>query len=504
MLKNVIPVLNLLLGPLAGLALYFYLPASYHQDDQTLVAFSHAGRATAGVALWMALWWVTEVIPVYVTALLPIVVFPLFGAVPIKQAAAPYAHYLIFLFMGGFILSLSMQRWGLHKRIALKTLLIVGTSPSRIIAGFMIATALLSMWVSNTATTIMMTPIALSLLALIKSNDQSSSASRNNFAICLLLSIAYSASIGGIGTLIGTPPNLFFASFIKEQLDLEISFVRWLGVGLPIVILFIPLCWLFLTRVLYRFPGLHLGDAGDLASDSYQALGKMNKGERYTLLIFLFAVFSWIFRPLIQQISIGEFLPFAHLSDAGIALLAAMALFIIPVDLGRREYVMDWETCKELPWGILLLFGGGLSLAAAIDANGVGAFIGYQFSGVYGVSAILMILLVASVIIFMTELSSNLATTATMIPILAAVAPVMGIHPYTLIIPAAIAASCAFMMPVATAPNAIVFSSGQISVPQMCRAGVLLNIVGVLIITFCTYFIALPLLGIDLPALIIK
>lgn len=501
MLKNVMPLLNLTLGPLLGWITFLLLPESYLQSSDQVVTFTDAGRATAGVAVWMAFWWMTEVIPVYMTALLPILIFPLLEAVPIKQASAPYAHYLIFLFMGGFILSLSMQRWGLHKRIALRTLMLVGSSPSRIIAGFMIATAGLSMWVSNTATTIMMTPIAISLLALLSQAEGQSEKNKHHFSLCLLLAIAYSASIGGIGTLIGTPPNLLLASFIKENLGQEISFVQWLGVGLPVVLIFIPLCWFMLTRVLFRFKGLHLGEADNVAKAAYAALGPMNKGEKYTLAVFLLAVFAWIFRPLLQQITLGDVQPLAKLSDTGIALAAALLLFILPVDLKKREYVMDWETCKELPWGILLLFGGGLSLAAAIDQNGVGAFVGYQFSDLHGISAVLMIGLVALTLIFMTELTSNMATTATMVPILAAVAPVMGLHPFMLIIPATIAASCAFMMPVATAPNAIVFSSGRIRILDMCRAGFLLNLLGVLLITVLMYAVALPLLGVPLSVL---
>ena len=436
------------------------------------------------------------------TALLPVILFPLFGAVPIKQAAAPYAHYLIFLFLGGFMLSLSMQRWGLHKRIALRTLKLVGSHPVHIVAGFMIATAALSMWVSNTATTIMMTPIALSLLALIVKDDgknnhkQHYDQATRNFSLCLLLGIAYSASIGGIGTLIGTPPNLLLASYIKEAFDQEISFVRWLGVGLPVVIIFLPLAWWLLTRWIYPFPGLKIDGAGDLAEREYKKLGEMNKGEKLTLIVFLLAVVFWIFRPLFQKISIGDLQPFSGLTDSGIAMLAALALFILPVDVKNRRFVMDWESCRDLPWGILLLFGGGLSLASAIDQNGVGEFIGYQVAGFQGVSIFMMILAVCTLIIFMTEMTSNIATTATMIPILAAIGPVLGVPAYALIITATVAASCAFMMPVATAPNAIVFSSGRITIPQMCKAGLVLNLLGIIIISVLMYLVALPLLGV--------
>ncbi len=497
LLKSVIPWAGLFLGPLIGLLTYLLLPETYQNTEGTNIPFSHAGRATAAVAIWMAIWWLSEAIPIYMTALLPVILFPLVGAVPIKEAAAPYAHYLIFLFLGGFMLSLSMQRWGLHKRIALRTLKLVGSQPTHIVGGFMIATAGLSMWVSNTATTIMMTPIALSLLALIVKDDDQDQTARN-FALCLLLGIAYSASIGGIGTLIGTPPNLLLASYIKETFDHEISFVRWLGVGLPIVAIFLPLAWWILTRWIYPFQGLKIEGAGDLADQEYEKLGEMNTGEKLTLIVFLSAVVSWIFRPLIQKISFGDLQPFAGLTDSGVAMLAALALFILPVDIKNRRFVMDWESCRDLPWGILLLFGGGLSLASAIDHNGVGEFIGYQVAGFQGVSIFVMILAVCTLIIFMTEMTSNIATTATMVPILAAIGPMLGVHAYSLIVTAAVAASCAFMMPVATAPNAIVFSSGRITIPQMCKAGLVLNLLGIIIISVLMYFVALPLLGVTL------
>ncbi len=499
LLKTVIPWAGFFGGPVLGLMIYLLLPETYPDAEGGIREFTHAGRATTAVAVWMAVWWLTEAIPIYMTALLPVILFPVVGAVPIREAAAPYAHYLIFLFLGGFMISLSMQRWGLHKRIALKTLKLVGGRPVNIVAGFMIATAGLSMWVSNTATTIMMTPIALSLLALIVAEDDEHPAHvTRNFSLCLLLGIAYSASIGGIGTLIGTPPNLLLASYIKEVFGQEISFVLWLGVGLPVVVLFLPLTWLLLTRWIYPFKGLVIDGAGNMADREYVKLGEMNRGEKLTLIVFLSAVVAWIFRPLLQKISFGELHPFAGLTDSGIAMLAALALFILPVNFRKRRFVMDWESCKELPWGILLLFGGGLSLASAIDKNGVGEFVGYQVAGFTGVPVFLMIVAVCTLIIFMTELTSNIATTATMVPILAAIGPMLGVHPYALIVTAAVAASCAFMMPVATAPNAIVFSSGRISIPQMCKAGLILNLLGIVLISLLMYLIALPLLGVEL------
>jgi sodium-dependent dicarboxylate transporter 2/3/5 len=452
----------------------------------------------------MAVWWMTEAIPIYVTSLLPLTVLPFFRADTMRDAAAPYAHELIYLFMGGFIVALSMERWGLHKRFAFGALRIVGTKPHRIVGGFMLATAIMSMCVSNTATTIMMLPIALSVIALVfrKSTDKTidkiqtlSDVMGHNFALCLLLGIAYAASIGGIGTLIGTPPNLFLASFIEDQLGREISFVRWMGVGLPLVAVFLPIVWLLLTRVLYPIRIEQIEGGTALIREGYKDLGQMKRGEWMTLMVFGFAAVSWIARPLLAKLTIGGVQPFGGLTDPGIAMIAALALFVIPVDRKKHEFVMNWETAVKLPWGILVLFGGGLSLAAAIKNNGVGELIGNQVAGFTGFPVVVLILLVTAMMIFLTELTSNTATTATLVPILAAVGPGLGLSPYMLIVPAAIAASCAFMLPVATPPNAIIFGSGYVRIDQMVKAGFWLNLIGVLLVTILTYAIVIPVLG---------
>lgn len=488
-------------GPVLAALAYLLLPETYVDTQGEILAFSHAGRMTAALGVWMATWWMTEAVPVSVTALLPLAVLPIAGARPIKEAAAPYAHELIFLFMGGFILALSMQRWGLHRRFAFSVLRTVGTSPARLIGGFMLITAALSMWVSNTATTIMMLPIALSVITVLHGDEGYcdphslvTDRAKRNFALCLLLGIAYAASIGGIGTLIGTPPNLFLASYVKSNLGVEISFVRWMGIGLPLVAVFLPLTWFLLTRLI--FP-IGRGEAGGAdIREICEDLGPMSRGERDTLTVFAITALLWVTRPVLNGIAIGGRTPFAGLSDSAIAMAAALALFVIPVDPRAREFVMDWKTAAKLPWGLLLLFGGGLSLAASVKATGVGEFIASQVASLAGLPSVVVVLLVVTLLIFLTELTSNTATTATLVPILAALAPGMGLHPFFLIVPAAIAASCAFMLPVATPPNAIVFGSGYVTVPQMSRAGIWLNIVGIALITALTYAVAMPLLGV--------
>ncbi len=485
--------LGLLLGPVAALLVYLVLPDSY-STPEGVKELGQAGRATAAVACWMATWWLTEAIDLAVTALLPVALFPLLGIAGVRQATAPYAHYLIFLFLGGFMLSLAMQRWGLHRRVALRILLFTGTSPARLVGGFMLATALLSMWVSNTATTIMMLPIALSVLGRME-EGQVDPRARRRLALCLLLGVAYAASIGGIGTLVGTPPNLFMASFVQEEFGREIGFLQWLGVGLPLVALFLPLTWLLLTRIIYPLQEVTLPDDGPQMLRQYRALGGMSVAERRLLLVFLVTVLAWVSRPLLNRLDLFGVWPLAGLSDAGIAILAGLALFLTPADRRRRGFLLEWKDLDEMPWGILILFGGGLSLAHAISVNGVGDYLGHQVTGLAGMPPLVLVLAVATLVIFLTELTSNTATTATLLPILAAAAPVVGVDPYALVVTAAVAASCAFMMPVATPPNAIVFASGEVTVPQMCRAGLWLNFIGIALITALVWLIALPLLG---------
>jgi sodium-dependent dicarboxylate transporter 2/3/5 len=485
--------IGLALGPGLAFLTLSLLPHSYADPLGITVEFAVAGRVTAALGVWMAVWWLTAAIPVYATALLPLAVLPFAGAGGIRETAAPYAHELIFLFMGGFIIALAMQRWGLHRRIALNALRFAGTRPAGIVAGFMAVTAFLSLWVSNTATTIMMLPIALSIIGL-SDDDASAGTPSANFAPALLLGIAYSASIGGIGTLIGTPPNLFLASFAESELGISISFVRWMAVGLPLVIVFVPITWFLLTRLLFPLKDEQLAvDAGIIPS-MLGSLGGISRGERITLVVFVLTAAAWMARPLLTQLTLFGARPLAGLTDAGVAITAALVLFVCPVDARKRVFAMDWDTATRLPWGLLLLFGGGLSLAGAISRNGVSEFIGSQVASLGTAPMLVMIIVVVTMMIFLTELTSNIATTAALVPILAAIAPPMGFHPLLLAVPAAIAASCAFMLPVATPPNAIVFGSGHVDIAQMVRAGFGLNLIGIVLITALAYLLALPLL----------
>ncbi len=482
---------GLTLGPLLAVGAYFILPTEFNDASQNRVVFDHSGRATVAVAVWMATWWMTEAIPVYATALLPLAMFPLMGVATVHDTASPYGHELIFLFMGGFILALSMQRWGLHERIAFHVLSLVGQKASRLVGGFMGVSAMLSMWVSNTATAVMMLPVALSVAGFAGDEPED-----DNFRVALLLGVAYGCSIGGIGTLIGTPPNLFLASYVKSELGFEISFVRWMAFGLPLVACFLPLTWWMLTRWLYPLGERHIEQGRDEIQRALAGLGRLGRGERITLVVFAVTASLWISRPLLVDLAWQGVRPLAGLSDTGIAIFAAMALFCIPVDASKRKFTMDWETAVRLPWGVLILFGGGLSLASAIGHNGVGDWIGSYFAGYGELPIIVVMLAIVALVVFLTELTSNTATTATLVPILAGLAGGLGADPLLLIVPAAVAASCAFMLPVATPPNAIVFGSGHVSISQMVHAGLWLNVLGIVLITGLAYAAVIPILGV--------
>jgi len=516
--RNHIQRAGLIGGPLLGLLAYLLLPAYYTGVDGSTVVLEHGARATIAVMTWMATWWLTEAIDISATALLPIAVFPIVGILPIGQATAPYGSDLIFLFMGGFILALSMQRWGLDRRIALFTLRIVGSRPPNIIGGFMLVTAAISMWVSNTATTAMMLPIALSVIDLVlkqhtgeslrEAGLPSEGVAGRNFALSLMLAIAYAASIGGIATIIGSPPNGILVQFMALEYGRDISFAEWLLIGGPVTLVFLPLAWVLITWVLYPIHIRTIEGGQALFEEEFRKLGPMHRGEWITLIVFLVTALAWVTRPLLGEITLGAgdaaWQPLAGLSDGGIAIVAALTLFVIPIaapaaarsaQAGAMSFVMDWPTALKLPWGILILFGGGLSLAAAVQANGVAEFIGAQAGFLGGMPTVVLVLAVTTGMIFLTELTSNTATTATLVPILAGLASGLAVTPELLIIPATIAASCAFMMPVGTPPNAIVFGSGFVTIPQMAKAGFWLNIVGVVVVTSVLYLIVVPMIG---------
>jgi sodium-dependent dicarboxylate transporter 2/3/5 len=503
--RQVIRTAGLVAGPLLAWVCWAILPQRYAAGAETL-EFLEPGRATLCLMVWMAVWWLTEAIDIAATALLPVALLPVLGAATIGQATAPYADALIFLFLGGFLMALSMQRWGLDRRIALITLRLVGTRPAGIVAGVMLPTALISMFVSNTATAAMMLPIALSVVALVNERSAWTDRQRSNFALAMMLGIAYSASIGGIGTKIGTPPNGLLLAYVEQTFGRRIDFAGWLRIGLPFVAVLLPLSWWLLSFLLYPVPRERLAGASDLFEKEYASLGRVKPGEWATFLVFCAAALLWVVRPLLAEgISVSgdegprqwlaPLLP--GLSDAAIAVAAGLALFVIPVDLRLDRFALDWSTAQRLPWGILILFGGGLSLAAAVTRNGVAEFIGHGAAGLIGRDppAIVPVLVVTTTVVFLTELTSNTATTATLLPILAALAPALGVHPFMLLFPAAIAASCAFMMPVATPPNAIVFASGHVTIPQMCRAGLWLNLLCIVIITLIAFLLVAPLTG---------
>ncbi len=493
---------GLIAGPLAAALLYAILPEAYGHGD-AVKELSHAARATSAVTIWMAIWWMTEAIPVFVTALLPLVLFPWLGIASGHDAAAPYGHELIFLFMGGFMIALAMERWGLHKRIALRALRLVGTKPARLVAGFMAVSAFLSMWVSNTATAIMMLPVALSL----SEGDESKDDDANNFLVCLLLGIAYGCSIGGIATPIGTPPNVYLLSFLQREAGVEIGFVQWMGFGVPLAAIFLPTAWWVLTRVVFTL-GNEPVPAAIRLENAATSIGAMGLGERNAAAVFTTAALAWMFRPLLVGFELAGHQPLSGITDSSIAIGAALALFILPGrpakdeeikssgDLRRPPRVLDWETALRLPWGILILFGGGLSMAAAIRDTGVDSFLGSQVAGLSTLPAALVVVGVVAMLVFVTELTSNTATSATFIPLLAAVAPGLGVPPMLLVIPAAVAASFAFMLPVATPPNAVVFGSGHVRIADMSRAGLILNLLAIAAIPLVTFAIAVPLFGI--------
>ena len=502
--------IGIVLALILAVVVYVLIPTeTFNEKGELIGGLSGPGRAVAAVAVLMATLWVTEALPLAVTALLSIVLFPLCtgGIVTVKAATAPFGHEIIFLYMGGFMIALAMQKWGLHRRIALHTVLLIGTRPASIVAGFMVATAFISMWVSNTASTVMMLPITMSVVELVRkelreTNDPDCPLPGQpfNFAICLMLGIAYAASIGGVSTLIGTGTNALMAAFLRENYGIEISFVKWMSISMPLVVVFLPLTWLLLTKVIFPIRIKRVPGGRELILKELRSQGPICRAELMVLIVFVVTAAMWMTRPLLVKLQLPDgSRPLAGLSDAGISLTAAIVLFCLPVDFKRGIFVLTWKQAVKLPWAILILLGGGLSLAGAIKTTGVAEFIGRAVSGFQNIPVPVMVLLVGVIVIFATELSSNMATVATFIPIFAAVAVGFGVSPILLIIPTAIAASFAFMMPVATPPNAIIFASGEITIPQMCKAGFWLNLVGIGLIMLLMYSVIIPMMGIEIP-----
>ena len=458
------------------------LPAPEGMSEQ-------AWRTTA-VATLMAIWWVSEAVPIAATALVPLVLFAPLGILPLNDAASAYGNPVIFLFMGGFIVALAMERWELHRRIAISVVRAMGVRPDRLVLGVMLATGFVSMWVSNTATAVMMLPIALSLVRLQRPDGRpAADAEERNFAVNLLLAVAYAASIGGLGTLIGTPPNALLAGYMLESYGIQIGFGQWMLVGVPLVAVMLPLAWLLLTRVIYPLRSQEIPGGRAALDAEYRKLGPVSPAEKRIAIIFLVTATLWVTRPLL-----GPYVP--GLDDAGIAVAAALATFLIPAGRGQRP-LMDWKTAERLPWGALVLYGGGLALAAAVTDSGLAGWIGESVQG-FGWSALAMVLTVTVAMIFLTELTSNTATAAAFLPLVTSMAVGLGESPFLLAVPAVIAASCGFMMPVGTPPNAIVYASGHVTMPQMARAGVWLNLACVVAIVAVMYAVGLRVFGVEL------
>ena len=429
------------------------------------------------MGILMAIWWMTEAIPISATALLPLALFPLLGIADIRATAAPYANPLIFLFLGGFLIAAGMERWNLHRRLALRIIAMMGPRPYAILAGFMIASAFLSMWVSNTATALMMLPIGLSVAELVRRTDSKEMA---HFSIGLMLIIAYSCSIGGIATLVGTPPNAFFAGFMLETYGVSVGFVEWMQIGVPMALIALPLMYFVLTRVVYPIKIREIPGGAAFIRSELAAMGRMSRPEKMVMALFVTAAVLWMTRPLLAPTIPG-------LSDAGIAMGVGLLFFLLPVDVPKRVFLLEWNDAERLPWGLLILFGGGLSLAAAINNTGLATWLGAQAGLIEHWPIFLIILAIATTIIFLTELTSNIATVAAFLPIVASVGIGLGESPLVFAVPAVLAASCAFMLPVATPPNAIVYSSEYVTIPRMARAGIFLNILFIFLVTLIGY-----------------
>lgn len=472
---------GLALGPVAAFATAWLLGATTLPPEAI---------ATAAVALLMAAWWATEAIPMAVTAFLPMVLFPFLGVLPIEETAPLYAHPIIYLFFGGFVIALAIERSGLHRRVALHIFDFAGVDGRALVGGFMLAGAAISMWISNTSTTLMLLPIAMSVIAVIRDTmEELEGKARQDFETSLLLGLAYGATLGGITTLVGTPPNAFMAGFLDSNYGIAIDFKRWMLVGVPVALVMLPLTWVLLTRVIFKVDFRSSAEAREHIRDLGESLGPASAAEKRTAILFVLLVAGWLLR---DQIS--TFTGLQGLSDAGIAMAIAVLAFIVPAG-SKKGALVGWEDTKDLPWGVLILFGGGLALAGAMTSSGLTEAIGRSLAPLGTVNIAILILAATAMVIFLTELTSNLATTATFLPVMAAVAIETGQDPLLFVVPVTLAASCAFMLPVATPPNAIVFSSGSVSIPRMMRAGIFLNLVGVGVLALVALFLVPRIFG---------
>lgn len=464
-------------GAVLGPVLFILIHVFFDGDG-----LSNEGRDVLAVTVWIGIWWVFEVLPIAVTALLPIILFPLMDTIPLGDTTASYGHKYVFLYMGGFMLATAIEKWKLHKRIALQIIKAIGANMYTIVLGFMVATAFLSMWISNTATTVMVLPMAISIVKQLKDNPDTPENENKVFSKLLMLAIAYAASIGGIATLIGTPPNLVFAGFVQKTYGVDISFWQWMKFGLPVSSILLVLAWLYLTRVAYplrqtRFPG------GKKEIDRLlNELGPLGKEERMVLLVFVLTALCWMTRSFLLQ----KFIP--SMDDTIIAIGSAILLFIIPANKSGTPLI-NWSEAVRIPWGIILLFGGGMAIAKGFQETGLANYLGAQMTFFDGLPLFILLLLVIACVNFLTEVTSNLATTAMLLPVLAPLALTLGINPYLLMVACTSAASCAFMLPVATPPNAVVFGSGYLRIPDMVRSGFLMNLLSIVIMALSVFFL---------------
>lgn len=472
--------IGLWLGPLLCLMVFIF-PAPEGLPD--------LGWKTAGLAFWMATWWASEAVPIAVTSLLPMAYLPLMGIATKAAATTPYAHPVIMLLFGGFVMAMAMQRWDLHKRIALTILIRVGDHPAALIGGFMVATAVLSMWISNTASALMMMPIALSVAENIAPDgtDKNGQPKTHAFTLALLLGIAYSASIGGLGTIIGTAPNALVVAYLADNNGIEITFTQWMSYGVPVVMFMLPAAWFVLTKLCY--PHIEVKKGGDeVVQQQLTQMGPMTVAEKRTGKVFGFIAFLWIFGALIKQIPI-----FSGLNDTSVAIMGAILMFVVPAasskNTGDDGFLLNWEWANKIPWGVLLLFGGGVSLAGAVGTSGLALWLGDLLGVLTTFDLIIFLFALVTMIVFLTELTSNTATVAMILPVLGAIALKGDYNPLLLAAPAAMAGSCAFMLPVATGPNAVVFSGGKVRIPDMVAAGLRLNVLAIFIVTLLCYML---------------
>lgn len=478
--------IGLFLGPALFIIMLMIGPAEGMKPEAMKVA---------ALTVLMAVWWISEAVPIPATSLLPIVMYPILGITTTKATTASYANPIIYLFMGGFFIAVAMQKYNLHKRIALHVIKMVGSSPSLMILGFMIATGFLSMWVSNTATAMMMVPIGLAVISQVTGHTSeqmlagSGGKTEMNFAKSLMLAIAYSASIGGIATIIGTPPNAIMVGMMEKMYGVKINFAQWMMFGLPLSIVMMAAVWFLLTKVMFNTGEMKLASGGEVIKKDIDEMGKMTREEKSVLFVFVLAACSWVINGFIKK---------SPVDDTMIAIGAALLLFIIPTNFKKGQFILDWKTAVKIPWGIVLLFGAGFAVAEGFTKTDLAMWISMRLTSLEGASVLLFVTIAAVLVVFLTEITSNTAIATLLVPIMGSAAVAMGIHPFATIISSCLSASFAFMLPVATPPNAVVFGSGAIKIIDMVKAGIWLNIIGAILIVLFTVYVLPIIWGVDL------